>query len=146
MGTFLFQGPAALVLDAKGRMAVPTRHREALLAACQGEVTITKHPVGCLRLYPRPVWEQFRERLMALPMKADGLKRIFLGNAQDATMDATGRLLIAPELRAGAGLVRDVMLLGLGEHLEIWDAQRHAAYEAEQSLLPLPEDLGELPI
>lgn len=145
MGIFLFQGAAALALDAKGRMAVPTRHREALMAACAGEMTLTKHPAGCLRVYPRPTWERVRETIAALPMKADGLKRVLLGNAQDVSMDATGRVLIAPELRASAGLGREVMLIGLGEHLEIWDLQRHIAQQAQAEAEALASaDLGDL--
>ena len=59
---------------------------------------------------------------------------MFLGNAMDVEIDASSRVLIAPELRAAAGLVREVMLLGMGSHLELWDTQRHAEHEAQDAM------------
>jgi len=56
-------------------------------------------------------------------------------------IDASSRVLIAPELRASAGLVRDVMLLGMGSHFELWDAQRHAEHEAAVMASPMPDSL-----
>ena len=99
----VFQGASALSLDAKGRLSVPTRHRDVLSATAQGQLTITKHPHGCLMVFPRPEWEKFRERIAQLPMSAQWWKRIFLGNAMDVEMDGTGRVLISPELRQAAG-------------------------------------------
>ena len=120
---------------------MPTRHRDVLSATASNQLTITKHPHGCLMLFPRPEWEKFRERIAALPMSAQWWKRVFLGNAMDVDIDASSRVLIAPELRAAAGLVRDVMLLGMGSHFELWDAQRHAAHEAEVMQSPMPDSL-----
>ena len=95
----MFQGASSLSLDAKGRLSVPTRHRDVLSATAAGQLTITRHPHGCLMVFPRPEWEKFRERIAALPMSAQWWKRIFLGNAMDVEMDGTGRVLISPELR-----------------------------------------------
>ncbi|MDX9842622.1 MAG: division/cell wall cluster transcriptional repressor MraZ [Aquabacterium sp.] len=137
----VFQGASALSLDAKGRLAVPARHRDALQALCNGQLTLTKHPEGCLMVFPRPAWEVFRDKVAALPMSASGWKRIFLGNAQDVDIDAASRVLVAPELRAAAGLSKDVMLLGMGSHFELWDAQRYAAHEAEVMAQAMPDAL-----
>lgn len=128
-------------MDAKGRLAVPTRHRETLQELCAGQLTLTKHPEGCLMVFPRPSWETFRDRIAALPMSASGWKRVFLGNAQDVEIDASARILIAPELRAAAGLQKDVMLLGMGSHFELWDAARYAAHEALVMQSELPDAL-----
>ena len=100
-------------MDAKGRLAVPARHRDALQALCEGQLTITKNPDGCLMIFPRPAWEAFRDKIAALPMSAAGWKRIFLGNAQDVEIDSAARVLVAPELRVAAGIQKDVMLLGM---------------------------------
>ncbi len=139
--SLLFQGASALSLDAKGRLAVPARHRDALQALCGGQLTLTKHPEGCLMVFPRPAWEVFRDKVAALPMSAAGWKRIFLGNAMDVEVDSAARVLVSPELRAAAGLSKDVMLLGMGSHFELWDAQRYAAHEAEVMAQPMPEVL-----
>ena len=118
---------------------MPTRHRDVLSATAAGQLTITKHPHGCLMVFPRPEWEKFRERIAQLPMSAQWWKRIFLGNAQDVEMDGTGRVLVSPELRQAAGLTRDVMLLGMGQHFELWDKTTYEAKEAEAMQAGMPE-------
>jgi len=137
----VFQGPAALTLDGKGRIAIPSRHRELLAAMGVQQLTITKNPGNSLLIFPRPAWENFRDRVAALPMDSSGWKRLFLGNAMEVEIDASSRVLVAPELRAFAGLDRDVMLIGMGSHFELWDAQRHAAHEAEVMQSPMPDSL-----
>ena len=127
----VFQGSSALTLDAKGRINVPTRHRDALLLQAQGCLTLTRHPDGCLLVYPRPEWEIKREQIAAFPMQARALQRLLLGNAQDVEIDGSGRILVAPELRSATGMTRDVMLLGMGAHFELWDAACLARREAE---------------
>lgn len=138
----MFQGSSALLLDAKGRMTVPTRHRDALSEQCKGLLTLTRHPDGCLLLFPRPVWESHRERLAAMPIGARTWTRIFLGNALDVEMDGTGRILISPELRSAAALTREVMLLGMGSHFEVWDAVALATKEREAIAQGMPEAIA----
>ncbi|MGD9945702.1 MAG: division/cell wall cluster transcriptional repressor MraZ [Burkholderiaceae bacterium] len=138
----MFQGSSALLLDAKGRMTVPTRHRDALSAQCEGQLTLTRHPDGCLMLFPRPVWIEHRAKLAAMPISARYWARIFLGNALDVEMDGTGRILISPELRTAAGLAKEVMLLGMGSHFEIWDAATLAAKEREAIDAGMPDAIA----
>ncbi|GAA3983403.1 division/cell wall cluster transcriptional repressor MraZ [Comamonas faecalis] len=134
----MFQGASSLSLDVKGRLSVPTRHRDAL-AQHGGQLTITKHPDGCLMVFPRPAWEAFRERIAELPMKAQWWKRIFLGSAMDVEMDGTGRVLVSPELREAAGLSKEAVLLGMGAHFELWDKATYEAKEAEAMQAPMPD-------
>lgn len=138
----MFQGSSALSLDAKGRLTVPSRHRDALVVQCEGRLTLTRHPDGCLMLFPRPVWEVHRERIAALPIAARQWQRIFLGSATDLEMDGAGRILVSPELRQAAGLTKDVMLLGMGSHFEVWDAHALAAKEQEALAAGIPEALA----
>jgi MraZ protein len=135
----MFQGASSLLLDAKGRLSVPTRHREVLAATAGSQLTLTKHPHGCLMVFPRPEWEKFRERIAALPMDAQWWKRIFLGNAMDVEMDGTGRVLVSPELRTAAGMSKDVVLLGMGNHFELWDKASYDAQEAQAMQAPMPD-------
>jgi MraZ protein len=135
----MFQGASALALDAKGRLSVPTRHREVLSATAGGQLTITRHPDGCLMIFPRPEWEKFRERIAQVPMSAQWVKRIFLGNAMDVEMDGTGRILISPELRAAAGISKDTVLLGLGAYFELWDKTTHDDKEAQALQSEVPQ-------
>jgi MraZ protein len=135
----VFQGASSLTLDIKGRLSVPTRYRDVLSANASGQLTVTKHPHGCLMIFPRNEWEKFRDRISSLPPQAHWWKRIFLGNAMDVDMDATGRLLVSPELRAAAGISKDALLLGMGSYFELWDAATYAAQEAEQMKGEMPD-------
>lgn len=110
---------------------MPTRYRDALTAEAGGLLTITKHPDGCLWVFPRPVWEQFRAVIVAMPQSEQWTRRFFLGNAMDVEIDATGRVLVAPELRQAAGLDKDVWLMGMGKYLELWDRATYDAKEAK---------------
>jgi MraZ protein len=138
----VFQGASAINLDAKGRLSIPAKHRDALSQQCEGRMTLTKHPHGCLLFFPRPVWEQHREQIAAWPMSARAWQRIFLGNACDVELDSAGRILISPELRAAVGLEKEVMMLGMGTHFEIWDAARLAADEALAVAGGMPDALS----
>ena len=137
----VFQGASALNLDAKGRMSVPAKHRDALLVQSEGRVTLTKHPDGCLLLFPRPEWEAFRARVAQLPMDAHWWRRIFLGNATELDLDSAGRILVSPELRSAAGIQREVILLGMGSHLELWDATTYATKEQAAMMQGVPDAL-----
>ena len=137
----VFQGASFLSIDAKGRVTVPARYRDALMDSAGGKLTATKHPDGCLLIFPRPEWERFRERIAALPMQAHWWKRIFLGNALDIDLDGAARVLISPELRSAAGLMKEVVLLGMGSHFELWDAALYAAKEAEAMQAGMPDAL-----
>jgi len=135
----VFQGASSLSLDAKGRLSVPTRHRDVLSATANGQLTITKHPDGCLMIFARPEWEKFRERIGSLPMSAQWWKRIFLGNAMDVEIDATGRVLVSPELRAAAGITKEAVLLGMGSYFELWDKATYDAKEAQAMQGDMPD-------
>jgi len=135
----VFQGASSLSLDAKGRLSVPTRHRDVLAATAANQLTITRHPHGCLMVFPRPEWENFRARIAELPMAGQWWKRIFLGNAMDVEMDGTGRVLVSPELRTAARIEKDAMLLGMGNHFELWDKTTYEAHEAEAMQGEMPD-------
>ncbi len=137
----MFQGSSALTMDAKGRISIPTRHRDALLSQVEGRLTLTRHPDGCLLVYPRAEWEKKREQIAAFPMQARGLQRLLLGYAQDVQMDGSGRILVAPELRQAAGMQREVLLLGMASHFELWDSARWAEREAQDLANDIPAAL-----
>jgi MraZ protein len=133
----VFQGSSQLSLDAKGRVSMPARHRETL-AGCQGRLTLTRHPDGCVLVYPRPTWEVRLDSLSRLPYSARGLQRLLIGNAVDIDLDNAGRLLVPSQLRAAADLDGEVILYGVGSYLELWDPERLAQREQEQLADGLP--------
>ncbi len=138
----MFQGAAALSLDAKGRLAIPARHRDALAVLCSGQLTITAHPHRCLLVYPLPAWEPIRDKVLAAPSleaRSALLKRLLVGFAREEEMDAAGRVLIAPELRQFAQLDKQVWLVGQGSHFELWS---DAGWQKQQEdMLALGGDL-----
>ena len=126
----MFQGAAQLSLDNKGRLAIPSRYRDMLLAHCAGQLVLTADADGCLLLYPQPEWQPIREKLMQLSAfnpRIRALQRFLVGHAEDVVMDAAGRVLVSPTLRSYAVLDKRVMLVGQGNKFEVWDEARWQA-------------------
>lgn len=124
-------------------MTIPTRYRDVLLKDSHGELTITRNLDGGLLIYPRSEWEERRKIIMNLPTKSRGIQRLLVGNAQDVEIDSAGRVLIAPELRNIAGIIKDVVLVGMGHSFELWDAEKYAQLQAKDLEEIDPDDLGD---
>ncbi|ALQ50620.1 division/cell wall cluster transcriptional repressor MraZ [Nitrosomonas ureae] len=120
----MFRGVTQLSLDAKGRLAIPARYRSELMSTCSGHLIVTVDPSKCLLIYPQPAWEPIEQKLNNLSSfdtVTRNLQRLLVGNACDVDMDAAGRILVSPPLRQFAGLSKDVVLVGQGTKLELWD-------------------------
>jgi MraZ protein len=140
----MFQGAAQLSLDSKGRLAIPARHRDILLAHFASQLVLTADADGCLLCYPQPEWQPIRDKLLKLSSlnpRIRALQRRLIGYAEDVEMDAAGRILISPALRGYAMLNKRVMLIGQGNKLELWDEAKWTAQQ-EMALSFAP---GELP-
>ena len=142
----MFRGVAQLVLDAKGRLAIPSKHREGL-ANGNSRLVITADPSGCLLLYPIAEWEPIQARLMSFSSfdtQIRGLQRLIVGHADDVEIDADGRILVPPVLRQFANLDKHVVLVGQGHKFELWDARAWQAQTAKAIAFPtnaLPPEL-----
>ena len=144
-GRARFRGVTELVLDAKGRLAIPARHRDEL-ADGTGRVVLTADPSHCLLLYPLAEWEPIQRRLMSFPSfneRLRGLQRVIAGHADDVEIDAAGRILVPPALRKFAGLDKHVVLVGQGHRFELWDEGQWQAQTAQTIAFPagLPPEL-----
>jgi MraZ protein len=119
-----FHGATVITLDAKGRVAIPTRHRDALLDGADSLV-LTAHPEGCVLVYPQAAWEPVRTRVEtsfpAFDPQASWWKRLLLGFEEHVKPDGSGRVLLSSALRLHARLERDAMLVGQGHYFELWD-------------------------
>ena len=134
-----FHGAAVITLDAKGRVAIPTRHRGALLQAGKSLV-LSAHPDGCVLIYPAIEWEPVRARVAAFPSMdpvASWWKRLLLGFEEHVSPDGSGRILLSPALRLHAKLERDAMMVGQGHYFELWDAGVWSA-KLERALTQAP--------
>ena len=119
-----FHGAAVITLDAKGRIAIPTRHRDALLNG-GSPIVLTAHPDGCALIYPMSAWEPVRSRVETFPSfhsQASWWKRLLLGFEEHVSPDGSGRILLSPALRLHAKLERDAMMVGQGRYFELWDS------------------------
>ena len=120
----MFRGVAQLNLDSKGRLAVPSRFRDALITQASGHLVVTADSDRCLLIYPLPDWEPIEQKLMSLSSfnaQIRELQRRLVGYAEDAVMDATGRILVPPALRRYAQLDKAVVLVGQGHKFELWN-------------------------
>ena len=123
----MFRGPSKVTLDAKGRLAIPSRHRERILTRASGVLVATVDRDYCLLIYPLPEWEEVERKLVRLPSLnkvARKLQRLMLGYATELEMDSQGRILLPKEHREFAGIERDAILIGQGNKFELWDEKR----------------------
>ena len=143
----MLQGASQLTLDDKGRLAIPTKYREALLSGGRA-VVLTAHPDGCLLLYPPAAWAPVRTQIQGLPSfnpQARWWQRLLVGHAEELALDGQGRVLVSPALRKFAALKKDVTLVGQGNRFEIWDTtvleeKREQALEEMRSAPPPGND------
>lgn len=125
----MFLGRHQHNLDAKGRLAIPARFRDAL----GNGLVLTRGIDRCLALYPMEAWQQLAEKISALPMTdpdARSFRRMVFAEAVDLTLDGQGRILVPPELRRYAGLERESFVVGVHTSIEIWAPERWAEIQA----------------
>ena len=121
----MYLGSNAISMDAKGRLAIPAKVRDALLSDCGGRIVVTAHTEErCLLVYPEQQWQQLLPQIENLPninRKAAKMQRLLLGYATSLEIDeANGRVLLPPTLREYAGFDKKLMLVGQGKKLELW--------------------------
>ena len=138
---YSFRGGPLFTLDAKGRITIPSRHREQLMEREKGQMMVSKSRARCLSLFPRSVWDEFEADLRRLPAKDDPWVRVYVGSAVEVELDAASRVLVPPELREWAGLERDVIVMGLFDKFELWDKARYEAIETTEMAAGPPEVL-----
>lgn len=145
----MYLGSNAISMDAKGRLAIPAKVRDALLSDCGGRIVVTAHTEErCLLVYPEQQWQQLLPQIEGLPninRKAAKMQRVLLGYATSLEVDeANGRVLLPPTLRDYAGLDKKLMLVGQGKKLELWSEEEWAKYldaEGDEEEIP-PEVLS----
>jgi len=125
----MFRGCFEHAIDEKGRLSIPAKFRDALTNTFAPPLFITYSlDAAALVAYPFDEWRLLEEKIGALPSfdpEAQRFRRAFYAPAQECGLDRAGRVLIPPNLRDYAGLERNVMLVGMGKHFEIWDKGRH---------------------
>ena len=128
----MFQGETAITIDDKGRMAVPTAHRDVVARECGNQLVLTYNPFesGSLYIYPQAIWERVRDQVNKLP-KAKKVNRNLqlklVGAATFVELDGNGRITVPASHRGAVGIERKAVLLGMGDKFELWSEQAHHA-------------------
>lgn len=129
----MFRGSSFHNLDSKGRLIIPTRFRDVLKQSSVHGLMISEMD-GALCCYTFEEWRKIEERILNLAVKSENMRRfrrIFVGGAHECLLDKQGRVLIPPSLRQNAGLDKEVVLVGVLDHFEIW-AKESWAQEDEK--------------
>lgn len=139
----MFRGANAISLDAKGRLAMPSRYRDELVSRCAGQLIVTIDAVDpCLCVYPLAEWELVEAKLRGLPSfheESRRLQRLLIGNAVDLELDGSGRFLVPPRLREYANLDKKAMLIGSLNKFQLWNEDAwNALAEADLAAIQKP--------
>ena len=129
----MFIGEYEHNVDAKGRVIMPAKLREDI----GDKFIITKGLDGCLFAYSQTEWGNFEEKLKALPLaqkNARNFVRFFLSGAVECEIDKQGRFLIPANLREHALLDKEIVVIGVGTRLEIWNKELWTKYSNDESI------------
>lgn len=136
----MFLGTFEVKLDTKGRLILPAKYRDQL----QGGLVITRGQEHCLYVFPLSEFERMHEQMRQAPLTskdARAYQRVFLSGAVDDIPDKQGRILIPAILRKFADLKRELVVIGAGARLEIWDTQAWETFlQSEESAFAERED------
>ncbi|MDE6943705.1 MAG: division/cell wall cluster transcriptional repressor MraZ [Lachnospiraceae bacterium] len=139
----MFMGEYNHTIDAKGRLIVPSKFREAL-----GDTfVVTKGLDGCLFVYDNKEWNAFEEKLKSLPLtnkEARQFARFFLAGAAEVEVDKQGRILVPNILREFAQISKDVVLIGVASRIEIWSRERFEGIASFEDMDEIAEHMAEL--
>lgn len=132
-------------IDDKNRLAIPAKFRKMILAGA----VVTRGLDECLFLYPKAAWQTWAERLAKLPIsqaKSRAFLRMMLGGAMEVDIDKQGRVMIPDYLREYAHLKKNVIVAGLYDRLELWDADKWKQYQSqnEKDSSHIAETLSEM--
>ncbi|NBH27166.1 transcriptional regulator MraZ [Lachnospiraceae bacterium] len=141
----MFMGEYNHTIDAKGRLIIPSKFREAL----GDEFVVTKGMDGCLFVFDNSEWQAFEAKLRSLPMidkEARQFTRYFLAGAASLEVDKQGRILLPAVLREFADITKDAVLVGVGNRVEIWSKDRWEGTITYQDMEEISRHMIELGI
>ena len=143
----MFIGEFTHAVDVKGRLSMPAKFREDLGEAFY----ITKGLDHCLFVFPESEWHIFEEKLKTLPLtnkNARAFVRLFFAGASEGSFDKQGRILMPQTLRDHAEIDKEVVVIGVGERIEIWSTANWAAYNDPENISydEIAEQMAELGI
>jgi MraZ protein len=146
----MFRGSSFHTIDAKGRIIVPTRFRDGIKAGDSGAVMVSRMD-NCLVSYALDEWRKIESRILSLAEKSDSMRRfrrVFIGGAFECPGDRQGRILIPPSLRQYAQLEKEIVMVGVLDHFEIWSRksweQENLTMEADMQTEEVRNEIARL--
>ena len=139
----MFMGEYNHTIDAKGRLIIPSKFREAL----GSEFVLTKGLDGCLFVFPMKEWEAFEEKLRSLPLidkNARKFSRFFLAGASTCELDKQGRILVPGTLREFAQMDKEIVLTGMLDRIEVWSKEQWLENNAYDDMDDIAQSMQEL--
>jgi transcriptional regulator MraZ len=126
-----FRGSYEHTIDHKGRISIPARFRRQLSGDAEETFVILRGLESCIALYPSDEFRRLDERLRGRSFSDENnrrYQRMMLFDSRDETLDAQGRVALPPRLIAHAKLAKDVLIVGLLDHLEVWNPELFESY------------------
>jgi len=123
-------------LDTKGRLVLPSKVKAALPEEDGNKIVLKRGFEACLTVYPQSEWEKIFDKVTSLNEFTERdrkFQRLFMRGLTEIELDKTGRFLIPKSLQKYARLDKDVLIVGLGERLEIWNPEEYDDYLAGES-------------
>lgn len=139
----MFMGEYNHTIDAKGRLIVPSKFREKL----GEEFVVTKGLDDCLFVYPPDEWAHIEEAFRKVPLtnkKARDFVRFFFAGAASCEVDRQGRILLPANLRAYAGLEKEIVSAGVLNRVEIWDKEKWEKSNVIENMDEIADYMAEL--
>ena len=145
----MFRGSSNHTIDTKGRIIVPARFRDVIRTG--GEGLMVSSMDGCLVAYTHDEWRKIEAKILSLAERSDNMRRfrrVFIGGAHACNADKQERILIPPTLRQYAGLDKEIVLVGVLDHFEIWAREKwddeHARLEDEMKNEEVRNEIAKL--
>ena len=130
----MFLGRFQHTVDSKGRVSIPIKFRETLADRYEEKLIVTTDLDQCLVAYPVEEWQLMQEKVKTIPAMQQEVKdwlRFFYSGAVECPLDRQGRILLSPNLREYARITKEIVMLGIFNKIEIWDAKRWKEKESQ---------------
>ena len=124
-GARILRGYSYHTIDPKGRIIVPARFRDSVTASGTNALMISRMD-RCVVAYTLPEWQKIENRILALVEKSETMRRfrrVFIGGSFECPCDRQSRILIPPSLRRYAAIDKEIVMVGVLDHFEIWSRE-----------------------
>ncbi|MCX8042808.1 MAG: division/cell wall cluster transcriptional repressor MraZ [Desulfobacterota bacterium] len=139
----MFRGRSDQTIDEKGRIIMPAKFREVLSKRQDPTIMLTNLDM-CLIGYPVEEWAELERKILSRPDTSDtvkNFKRFLIGGVSECCIDKQGRILVPPSLKKYAQLEKNVVIVGLIDHFEIWNAERFYSIVQQEESFGQSEEL-----